>query len=242
MTTNLLPLPLLRLLQFTSPSLPIGAYSYSEGIEYLCCEETIQTELQLCDWLKNEMRFGFITNETSISLRAHQAAIAGDLAKLIYWNNWLSATRESEEVRLASWQMGQSLIKLWEQLPSKQLAWEAQQKISELMPSAKDNSQGRGCNYAIAFGIVAASLDIDPSSTAIGYIYSWLTNLVSAAVRAVPIGQTVGQRLIFTLSEDITNISQLALQLQDCELEWCGWGTSLASANHETQYSRLFRS
>ncbi|PZU97380.1 MAG: urease accessory protein UreF [Pseudanabaena sp.] len=242
MTTNPLSLSLLRLLQFTSPSLPIGAYSYSEGIEYLCYKETIQTELQLCDWLKNEMRFGFIINETAISLRAYQAAIAGDLAKLVYWNNWLSATRESEEVRLASWQMGQSLIKLWEQLPSKQLTWDSQLKVSALMPSAKDNAQGQGCNYAIAFGIVAASLEIDSSDTAIGYIYSWLANLVSAAVRAVPLGQTVGQRIIFTLSEEIANSSQLAFQRQDRELEWCGWGSSLASANHEIQYSRLFRS
>jgi urease accessory protein len=242
MTTSSLPLSLLRLLQFTSPSLPVGAYSYSEGIEYLCYKGTIQTEMQLYDWLKNEMQFGFITNETTISLRAHQAVSAGDFTKLTYWNNWLSATRESEELRLASWQMGQSLMKLWEQLPTELLLLESKQKINQLMPSAKDNSQGRGCNYAIAFGIVAASLKIDPNNTAIGYIHSWLSNLVSAAVRAVPFGQTVGQRIIFTLSEDIINSSQLASHRQDRELEWCGWGISLASANHETQYSRLFRS
>ena len=104
-------LQLLRLLQLTSPALPVGAYSYSEGIEYLCSIGTIQTEADLSDWLKRELSFGFITNEATIALRAHQAVISEDMSALCYWNNWLSATRETEEVRLASWQMGQSLIK-----------------------------------------------------------------------------------------------------------------------------------
>ena len=234
---------LLRLLQLTSPALPVGAYSYSEGIEYLCSKGTIQTELDLCSWLKNEMSFGFITNEAAIALRAHQAMMSADITALNYWNNWLSATRETEEVRLASWQMGQSLMKLWWQLPDTQNdQLEIRKSISELLPTAKDNSQGKGCNYAIAFGIVAASIGIDVSNTTVGYIYSWLSNLVSAAVRSVPFGQTTGQQVIFRLSTDILNSSQLALKRLDDELEWCGWGVSLACANHETQYSRLFRS
>ena len=238
---------LLRLLQLTSPALPVGAYSYSEGIEYLCSTGSIQTEANLCDWLKREMSFGFITNEAAIAIRAHQATMSDDMATLNYWNNWLSATRETEEVRLASWQMGQSLMKLWWQLSEHQddrsfINKSVNKSISELLPTAKDNAQGKGCNYAIAFGLAAASLGIDPSNTAVGYIYSWLSNLVSAAVRAVPFGQTTGQQVIFRLSTDILNSSQLALNRLDKELEWCGWGMSLACANHETQYSRLFRS
>jgi len=234
---------LLRLLQLTSPALPVGAYSYSEGIEYLCSNGTIQTEANLCDWLKREMNFGFITNEAAIALRAHQAVMSNDLNALSYWNNWLSATRETEEVRLASWQMGQSLMKLWWQLPNSQDdQLSIRTAISELLPTAKENAQGKGCNFAIAFGIVAASLGIDASNTTVGYIYSWLSNLVSAAVRSVPFGQTTGQQVIFRLSPDILRSSQLALKRLDSELEWCGWGASLACANHETQYSRLFRS
>jgi urease accessory protein len=234
---------LLRLLQLTSPALPVGAYSYSEGIEYLCSNGTIQTDSDLCDWLKREMHFGFVTNEAAIALRAHQAVMSDNITDLNYWNNWLSATRETEEVRLASWQMGQSLMKLWWQLPDSQDAQLAIYKsINELLPTAKENSLGKGCNYAIAFGIVAASLGVDASNTIVGYIYGWLSNLVSAAVRSVPFGQTVGQQVIFRLSADILHSSQLALKRLDNELEWCGWGASLASANHETQYSRLFRS
>jgi urease accessory protein len=233
-------LQILRLLQITSPALPVGAYSYSEGIEYLCSLGTIQTENDLFDWLKREMQFGFITNEAAIAIRAHQAMLKHDLVALSYWNSWLSATRETEEIRLASWQMGQSLLKLWRQLDDQQLSYSL--LIDEVLPTAKDNAMGQGCNYAIAFGIVAASLEIDVINTAIGYIYSWVSNLVSAAVRSVPFGQTSGQQIIFRLSTDILQSSQFALQRSDDQLEWCGWGTSLASANHETQYSRLFRS
>jgi urease accessory protein len=234
---------LLRLLQLTSPALPVGAYSYSEGIEYLCSNGTIQTESDLCDWLQREMHFGFVTNEAAIALRAHQALMSDNITALNYWNNWLSATRETEEVRLASWQMGQSLMKLWRQLPDHQDDQLAINKsINELLPTAKENSLGQGCNYAIAFGIVAASLGIDASNTTVGYLYSWLSNLVSAAVRSVPFGQTTGQQVIFRLSSDILRSSQLALKRLDDELVWCGCGASLACANHETQYSRLFRS
>lgn len=233
-------LQILRLLQITSPALPVGAYSYSEGIEYLCNSGVIQTDVDLCNWLKREMRFGFITNEAAIALRAYQAMLKNDLTALGYWNSWFSATRETEEIRLASWQMGQSLIKLWRQLDDEQLL--RSRSINQILPTAKDNSEGQGCNYAIAFGIVGASLEIGASNTVIGYIHSWVSNLVSAAVRSVPFGQTTGQQIIFRLNADILQSSQLALDRLDHELEWCGWGASFASANHETQYSRLFRS
>ncbi len=232
-------LQILRLLQITSPALPVGAYSYSEGIEYLCNVEIIQTDHDLYNWLKREMSFGFIVNEAAIALRAHQAVMSDDMSALSYWNNWLSATRETEEVRLASWQMGQSLMKLWGQLPDYK---DDRLSISKLLPTAKDNSHGKGCNYAIAFGIVAANLGIDASNMVSGYIYGWLSNLVSAAVRAVPFGQTTGQQILFRLSDNVLDSSQLALARSDDQLEWCGWGASLASANHEIQYSRLFRS
>jgi urease accessory protein len=250
MTINPDSLQLLRLLQITSPALPVGAYSYSEGIEYLCANGTIKTESDLYDWLKRELSFGFVTNEAAIALRAHQSVLNGNLEHLKYWNNWFSATRETEEVRLASWQMGQSLMKLWCQLPEDIESRRNREKIADFLPKAKDNftenstenSIAQGCNYAIAFGVVAASLKIEASNTVVGYIYSWLSNLVSAAVRSVPFGQTTGQKIIFRLSSDILLSSQAALQRLDSELEWCGWGTSLACANHETQYSRLFRS
>ena len=245
-------LALSRLLQLTSPALPVGAYSYSDGIEYLCHRGTIANAQNLIHWLRGELQTGFIKTETAIALVAAQAWSDNDLSNIIYWNNWLSATRETEEIRLASWQMGQSLIKLWEQLESADAGRQAQ--IMQLLPMAKDNAQGQGCNYAIAFGLVAASFAIAPEQIAIGYIHSWVANLISAAVRSVPLGQTVGQQVNFSLGNDVMRSAEAALLLsanltkkQDYphhqpQLEWCGWGVSIASANHEVQYSRLFRS
>ncbi|MDX2255182.1 MAG: urease accessory protein UreF [Pseudanabaenaceae cyanobacterium bins.39] len=233
-------LSLLRLMQLTSPMLPVGAYSYSEGIEYLCDRGIIHDEQTLTNWLSRELQTGFIKTEAAIAMQAYRSANIHDLARLQYWNAWLSATRESEEMRLASWQMGQSLIKLWQSLD------QGDQNFMQLLPTTRDNADGQGCNYAIAFGIVAASWAIVPDLIAYGYLYSWLSNLVSAAVRAVPLGQTLGQKVIFQLGDQIlqTATSVMGYSDQDMrdQLEWCGWGASLACANHETQYSRLFRS
>lgn len=250
------PLALCRLLQLTSPALPVGAYSYSEGIEYLCHRGTIANAQDLINWLRGELLTGFIKTETAIALAAAQAwtgrDLPNELSKIIYWNNWLSATRETEEIRLASWQMGQSLIKLWEQLEN--LDTERRTQIMQLLPMAKDNAQGQGCNYAIAFGLVASSWAIAPEQIAIAYIHSWVANLVSAAVRSVPLGQTVGQQVNFALGDDVVRSAKMAQEMTFLlaadfdkqenarQLEWCGWGASIASANHEVQYSRLFRS
>ncbi len=250
--TSPFSLDLCRLLQLTSPALPVGAYSYSEGIEYLCHRRTIANAQDLINWLRGELQTGFIKTETAIALVAAQAWLNNSFPNIIYWNNWLSATRETEEIRLASWQMGQSLIKLWEQLENADADQRTQ--IMQLLPMAKDNSQGKGCNYAIAFGLVAASWAIAPEQIAIGYIHSWVANLVSAAVRSVPLGQTVGQQVNFALGSDVVRSAEMALEMalllaEDFnkqenarQIEWCGWGASIASANHEVQYSRLFRS
>jgi urease accessory protein len=151
--------------------------------------------------------------------------------------------------------MGQSLIKLWEQLGNLEDSNRSRQaQILQLLPTAKDNAQGLGCNYAIAFGLVAASLAIAPEQIATGYIYSWAANLISAAVRSVPLGQTVGQQVNFILGDDVVRSAKTAQEMalllaEDFDkqenarqLEWCGWGVSIASTNHEVQYSRLFRS
>jgi urease accessory protein len=241
MTTNG-DLRLLRLLQLTSPMLPVGAYSYSEGIEYLCDRGIIHDQQTLTNWLSRELQTGFIKTEVAIVLQTYRAVIAKDLPRLQALNAWLSATRESEEMRLASWQMGQSLMKLWQNLAEDN----PEIDLIQFMPSSKDNADGQGCNYAIAFGMAAASWAIAPETLVFGYLHSWLSNLVSAAVRAVPLGQTIGQRVIFQLGDQILQTATYALSCGDQDmlnqLEWCGWGANLACANHETQYSRLFRS
>ncbi len=219
---------LLGLLQLTSSTLPVGAYSYSEGLETLTELGTISSQLTLKHWLEQELRYGAIRLEAAVMLRAYRSLENGDLAALSDWNNWLSATRETEELRQQSWQMGRSLLRLLLELPP-QIQW---LKDPRLNP----------CNYAIAFGIASQNWQIDISSALMGYLHSWATNLITAGVKLIPLGQTSGQKLLLELHTTITHATSEILNLEDDDLGSCGWGLSLASMAHETQYTRLFRS
>ena len=133
---------LLSILQLASPALPVGAYSYSEGLEMLVENGTIANHTHLRDWLKAELLYGAIRLEAAVMVRSQQSAKMGDLESLCRWNLWLSAARETEELRASSWQMGRSLIQLLGKLEP------------QIVPIA--NAVGNPCNYAIAFGIAVA--------------------------------------------------------------------------------------
>ena len=164
--------------------------------------------------------------------RAYLAGIDFDSAlqpeRLQYWNQWLSAARETEELRQQSWQMGGSLTKL---------AIELTPEIQELIIAI-----GRPCNYAIAVGVVAQYWQIDRQTTVTAYLHSWVTNLIGAGIKLIPLGQTAGQQILWQLQAEIDLLSQTIPTLADEDLYACSWGLSLASMQHETLYSRLFRS
>ncbi len=218
---------LLCLLQLASPALPVGAYSYSEGLETLV-EAGVIDNRHLGDWLKQELRYGAIRLEAAIAIRAYRGAEAGDLAALSYWNAWLSAAKETQELREQSWQMGRSLLKLFLEL----------QPQVQLMADAVGNP----CNYAIAFGIAAQEWQIELKQAMLGYLHSWATNAIASGVKLIPLGQTAGQQLLFELHPTIRDAANEILALEDDDLASCGWGLALASMAHETQYTRLFRS
>lgn len=219
---------LLCLLQLVSPALPVGAYSYSEGLETLVENKIINNVETLKHWLSQELRYGTIRIEAAVMLRAYDATKAADKLTLIYWNNWLSAARESEELRNQSQQMGGSLIRLLKEL---------QPQIMPIITAC-----GSPCNFAIAFGIAAANWDINPQPALLGYLHSWVNNLITAGIKLIPLGQTAGQLLLLELQELIIAIAVEIINLQDDELSCCSWGLSLASMGHEQQYTRLFRS
>lgn len=219
---------LLALLQLVSPTLPVGAYTYSEGLETLVQANQIATADQLQQWLKQELSYGAIRVEAAVMVRTYEAATRSDFAQLRFWNQWLSAFRETEELRSQSWQMGQSLARLMKNL----------QPQSERLFQACDES----CNFAVAFAIAAAGWQIDSAAAVLGYLQSWSANLINAGVRLIPLGQTQGQQILCNLSSQLEQTATEALSLTDEQLECCSWGMSLASMNHEVLYSRLFRS
>jgi urease accessory protein len=219
---------LLCLLQLASPALPVGGYSYSEGLETLVEDGAIAHSAHLKHWLEMELRYGAIRMEAAVMIRGYQSVQAGDFQRLSSWNSWLSAARETEELRASSLGMGRSLMRL----------------LIELQPQIKPIADvvGNSCNYAIAFGIAAANWQINIQATSLGYLYSWANNLITAGVKLVPLGQTSGQKILLELQPLLSHATAQILNLEDDELSCCTWGLSLASMRHETLYTRLFRS
>lgn len=223
---------LLLLLQLASPTLPVGAYSYSEGLEALVDQGQVNNSATLEHWLIQELRYGAIRLEAAMLVRGYQAMQNQDWNALKTWNQWLSAARETEELRLQSWQMGRSLLRLLTDLEPP--LW--------LDPVCQRSLQTEGCNFAIAYAIGAATWQIDLQPAVLAYLHSWASNLVSAGVKLIPLGQTAGQQLILNLQISLQQAIGDAFLLTDDQVGSCGWGLALASMAHECQYSRLFRS
>lgn len=217
---------LLKLLQLTSPALPVGAFSYSEGLETLVFQGHLSDRTALSNWLVQELRHGGIRLEAAIAARAHHHYKNSD--QLAYWNQWLTASRDTAELRQQSGQMGRALVRLAESLHP------------ELKPVL--TACGTPCNFAVAFGILAAHWQIDVSTMTLGYLHSWAANLIGAAVKLVPLGQTDGQRCLLELISELQQAAERVIALKDDELYVSGWGGAIASMQHETLYTRLFRS
>jgi urease accessory protein len=216
---------LLKLLQLASPALPVGAFGYSEGLETLNYQGKLDSVAPLRHWLSQELAYGGVRLEVAIAHRAYQNYHHPE--QLRYWNHWLTAARETEELRQQSLQMGRALARLAESLHP------------ELIPTLKVCSP---CHFAIAFGILAAHWQIPLEMALMGYLQSWVNNLITAAIKLIPLGQTEGQALLLDLSEQISLSVNPILEWSDEQLCVSGWGVSLASMQHETLYTRLFRS
>lgn len=222
---------LLLLLQLCNSSLPLGAYSYSEGLETLVEEKQIIDSKSLNKWLVNELKYGSIRIELAIVIRSYNCYFKKDLEGLFYWNNWFTASRETSELRQQSWQMGKSLLKLI-------LSFEPEnQSLLQVIHSFRDP-----CNYAIAFGIITAHWQIKIEDLLLGYVHNWVNNLINVGVKLIPLGQTEGQKSLLNINHEITKNMNDILSLKDEELSSSSWGLSLASIKHEQLYSRLFRS
>lgn len=218
----------LAILQLASPALPVGAYGYSEGLEMLVENGTITNADNLKFWLKSELIYGSIRLDAGVIVRAFHAVKTDDIEALKRWNLWLSAARDTEELRAASWQMGRSLMQLLGKLEP------------EILPLV--HAVGYPSNYAIAFAIACAHWDINIQVCLLAYLHSWANNLITAGIKLIPLGQTAGQELLLGLQPLLTTTVEEILIMDDDDLGCCNWGLSLASMQHEIQYTRLFRS
>ena len=215
-----------RLLQLASPALPVGAYSYSQGLES-AVEAGIAAEAAGAKrWVGDVMRFAVARMEAPVFARLAAAWTRGDEAEAWQWNDELVASRETAELRAETLQMGRSLARLARDLD---------------VPGAHRLDRDEVA-YPTAFAFVAAAWQIDAAQALEAYLYAWLESQVLAAVKCIPLGQTEGQRMLLDLAAAIPAMAAEAMAAGEDELCNFAPGLAIASASHETQYSRIFRS
>jgi urease accessory protein len=226
------PLVLARLLQLASPTLPIGAYSYSQGLEWVVEEGTVHDAESAKAWIGDLLDLVMATGETAIVWRLLVATQDNDCdwPAIERWNAWFRASRESYELRAETEQMGASLVKLAGDLDLLDSA------TKTILPSLAP------VTLPASYAIVARAFAVPPDAALIAYVWSWLENQVMAAIKAVPLGQVAGQRLLLTLGARIPAAVAVAKAVADDDVASFAPGLALASARHETQYTRLFRS
>jgi urease accessory protein len=220
-------LALLRLLQLVSPGLPIGMYSYSQGLEKAIDDAWITTASDVEAWLTGLMQQGQAKIDLPIVARLYSAWTMQDAAQISQWSQTLMAYRETAELRAEDRQTGQALARLLQDLGH-----------SEMQPWVRQPD----VTLATIFTYAAVQWGIILRETLIGYLWSWLENQVLCAVKLVPLGQVAGQRLLQQLALQIPVLVDQALNLPDHDLGGSAFGLALASSRHEMQYSRLFRS
>lgn len=220
-------LGLLRLLQLVSPGLPVGMYSYSQGLERAVDDGWITTAGDVKEWLSGLMESCLTRIDLPILARLYDAWGCGNIETVEYWSKTLIACRETAELRAEDRQTGQALARLLDSLA-----------IDSMQPWIRKPE----ATLAGIFAFAAVNWDVPKRATVIGYVWSWLENQVLCAVKLVPLGQVAGQRLLFELAEKIPALVDQSLKLEDDDIGGSAFGLALASSRHETQYSRLFRS
>lgn len=225
------PAAFLKLLWLASPALPVGGFSYSEGLEAAVDQGMVADEASARAWLLDQLTLGAARSEWPAMVASHRAWIAGDLARIEALNDWLAQTRESAEFALQMAQMGRSM------LPWLRHAWpEGDARIDALAPLQP------APQWPVAWALAAALADADERSALLAFAFGWCEGLVQAAMKAVPLGQAAGQRLLAALADAIPACAEAALDTPDEDRIAFLPGLAIASARHETQYSRLFRS
>ncbi len=220
---------LLQLIWLASPALPVGGFSYSEVFESAVERAGITTESLASDWLDDQLHLTLARGDLAVMAQAIPAWRESDLQRLAQLNNWVLQTRETSELRLQAEQMGRSLLDWLRNHDGSNPAHIA--ACARMQPT-----------YPVAFSLAASQTAAPVRDCLLAYAFGWAENMVQAAIKSVPLGQSAGQRILARLARDIPAAVEAALQLPDSERQAFSPMLAILSAQHETQYSRLFRS
>ena len=214
---------LARLLQLASPTLPVGAYSYSGGLEAAIEAGAVHDAASAERWIGDVLAFSVARMEAPILFRFIYSFEQKDSNEIEHLNIQFLASRETAELRAETVQMGYSMNRLLKDLGVGEVPVEE--------PS-----------FPAAFAHAAVHWKIEPEAALQAYLWAWLENQVMAAVKAVPLGQTDGQRILLSLGDRLSSVAEKAMSLKEDDLGNFVPGLAMLSSKHETQYSRIFRS
>lgn len=221
---------LLHLLQLASPSLPIGAYSYSQGLEAAMVAGIVTDAASARGWIVDALQHVIARFEAPIVLRLFDAFARRDADAVAHWNARFIAARDSAEFRAETIQMGYSLAKL----------------LAELQPDKGDLLRILQSHTDVAlptaYACAAVALDVPVADALLGMLFSWAENQVLVCVKSIPLGQVAGQRLLLSLQPELVLAAAAASSLADHAMSSWSPGLSVLSMQHEVQYSRLYRS
>jgi urease accessory protein len=218
-----LPLHLLRLV---SPSLPVGAFSYSRGLEWAVHSGIVTDEASVSDWVFGTLEYSYAVLDGALFWRMTHALKQDDSERFLALDAWLAASRESRELALEDRRMGEALLRL----------------LLDMKVLLARRDPGRAVTYPAMFAIAAHHWLVAPADALKGLMWSVVEAQVAAAIRLVPLGHTAGQRILIAAVEVIERVAENAASLRDDDIGNVAPTMAMASAWHERQYSRLFRS
>ena len=218
---------LLRLLQLASPTLPVGAYAYSQGLEYAVQRGWVTNETETRTWILGLLGHSQTYLDIPVFARLYRSWLGADDGSLQYWNAWLYASREAAELQREDRHLGTALARVLTAL--------------EIVEAESWQNASKTC-FATLFSLAAVRWRIELPVAATGYLWAWCENQVAAAAKLALLGQTAAQRILSSAMPAIATAVDTGLSLDDNEIGCAVAGLGLASALHENQYSRLFRS
>ncbi|MDM0114112.1 urease accessory UreF family protein [Variovorax sp. J22R133] len=217
---------LLQLIWLASPALPVGGFSYSEGVESAVELAGVTHEAAAADWLVDQLHLSLARGDLAVVAQAIAAWRAVDRARVHALNAWVLQTRETSEFLLQTEQMGRSFLE-WLKLHHE---------------DAAAMFDGLPITYPVAFAFAAERANATVRDGCLAFAFGWAENMTGAAVKAVPLGQSAGQRILGRLAAEIPDAVERAMALSDDERQAFSPMLAILSSRHETQYSRLFRS
>lgn len=227
MTAALAAARLAAAMRLASPALPIGGFSYSQGLASAIDRGWLRNEAEVHDWLADLLAHNLARFEAPLCFALCRAVADDDEAEAARLHALHLASRETAELRAETLQMGYSLLRMLAGLPGGDSG-----TVRDL----------HGCTLPLAWARAARAFGLPPEDALVAWLFAWLENQVAAAIKAVPLGQQAGQRLLSALQPVLAEAAATAQDLPEDAWSNFATGFALASSWHETQYSRLFRS